>query len=374
MGLKIFQVLVLLSGLLLGLTNVYSDPKTVSFSPDNTSIESVSSMPQKPIVRASSDLISLEGRIVKRECILPSASEEAIVIALGAYEGGTLSSTSVAGQNRVTELSIVEIAPGIQPIYIIASAFTPMIWRIEGDWDRVERFVAAPASGGAGVVGLPEDRVSVIQPQTCGNAHMGPAKPRNAVRPIAIIEETLGRKVDAYAGGYTVSHILLPSGKVTRAKASKEPIADLRKLTKTPPEGTKPAAVPDFMINSLNRFSPGGIANIEPETVVSSGDVERYEVLPQEAGLIQLYQDGKLTVERPNARRAHPGEKFIVSAPINRFPAGLAGAHSVLFVLPDEFPMPAGSKGHSGVIRQSELAERQNRKNQELRSLPKALK
>jgi len=80
---------------------------------------------------------------------------------------------------------------------------------------------------------------------------------------------------------------------------------------------------------------------IAADQVVASTSAEPYEVLPEQAGLIQLVQSGALT---QNAL----GE-FLINRKI-RFPAGLAGAHSVKFLLRLGVPEPEGDPGHSTVI------------------------
>ena len=97
----------------------------------------------------------------------------------------------------------------------------------------------------------------------------------------------------------------------------------------------------DDISSELGRFSPGGVMEVDPSTVVASGPVERYIVLPEEAGLRQILNDGVLTKNRA-------GEYLIHKA--TRFPAGLAGAHSVTFLLLKGVPMPEGNPRHSTVV------------------------
>jgi hypothetical protein len=84
----------------------------------------------------------------------------------------------------------------------------------------------------------------------------------------------------------------------------------------------------------LRRFNPGDIANIDPKQVIASGAAERHQILPQEAGLLQLLQDGSLEAS---------GKGYLARKPFTRYPAGLAGAHSVTFVFPEAIQLPAGA-------------------------------
>ena len=97
----------------------------------------------------------------------------------------------------------------------------------------------------------------------------------------------------------------------------------------------------DHVTGMFKRFTPGGIVDIAPQDVVAPGKVERYEVLPQEAGLLQLMRTGAL-------KRTKDGY-FLIRKPIPRFPASLAGAHGVKFILGKGLAMPAGNAGHSPV-------------------------
>ncbi len=94
--------------------------------------------------------------------------------------------------------------------------------------------------------------------------------------------------------------------------------------------------------SDLYRYYPDGIETIRPQDVVASGKAETYDVLPQEAGLLQLMKSGALSLLRDGA--------YSIDKPIARFPAGLTGAHSVKFVLRRGVPVPAGSPGHSPVL------------------------
>ena len=90
----------------------------------------------------------------------------------------------------------------------------------------------------------------------------------------------------------------------------------------------------------LLRFHPEGVQEIDPRTVVASAPVERYVVLPEEAGLSQLEQEGAITRTSP--------QEFLVHKHI-QFPAGLNGAHPVMFRIRKGVPAPHGDPGHSCV-------------------------
>jgi len=88
-------------------------------------------------------------------------------------------------------------------------------------------------------------------------------------------------------------------------------------------------------------MTPRGLIEVEAKSVVASARAEPYEVVPQEAGLIQLMKSGALT---QNQR----GE-FLIHRKI-RFPAALSGRHAAKFLLMRGVPTPDGDPGNSAVI------------------------
>lgn len=96
------------------------------------------------------------------------------------------------------------------------------------------------------------------------------------------------------------------------------------------------------MLRSLRRFYAGGIVEIDPNDVFAPPKAQAYDVLPQQAGLLQLLRAGSL-------EGTHDGY-FLITKPIARFPAGLNGAHGVKIIVKKGVPLPAGNPGHSMVI------------------------
>ena len=68
-----------------------------------------------------------------------------------------------------------------------------------------------------------------------------------------------------------------------------------------------------------------------------------YDVLPAEAGLIQLVEAGALTFVPEEAG-------YLINGPIPRIPAGLDGAHSVKFGLAEGVEKPKGTFNHSSLF------------------------
>lgn len=285
------------------------------------------------------------GAALGRHCPFPKIDKDQKLYVVTAHESGTLSNTSVVGQDEETETATIDIAEGDDPIYLAVSSYTPMIWRITGKTERVAHFFGS-ARNGVGVVGIARDKVTLFNNRSCIE--------RGEKASPAAYQASLTRFFDHPPEGvvarYTSYNLSLPADFRERnensaaAKASiNRPVFTLEGLPQqTTGKDLEPA------LSSLKRFSPGGIADIDPEkVVVAAGKAERYRVLPQEAGLVQLLQDGSL--KSATARMAGQGN-YIVLKEFPRFPAGLNGAHLVSFEFSPEMKLPEGSPGHSSVI------------------------
>src|ERR1051326_7344532 len=95
------------------------------------------------------------------------------------------------------------------------------------------------------------------------------------------------------------------------------------------------------LCTDLARNHPAGVVRIERERVVAGLPAQDYEVLPGEAGLLQLLEEGKLEPGRNG--------ELVVRAPM-RYPADLFGASSMRFLVPRGVPVPEGDPGHSCVM------------------------
>ncbi|MEM7222677.1 MAG: EF-hand domain-containing protein [Pseudomonadota bacterium] len=292
-------------------------------------------------------------------CVVPQPSEAAKVVVLTGYEGDAVSTVAVSGQGRETSVATVIIEEGNEPLWIFATALDSVIWNMTGATDRIERFVAQPQTGrtapAVGVVGLEKGKVSFVPTSACMR-YLTDADDGRARIELARMTEWLPRQVDKLIAHYTLAKVSVPSGRLQGKKGSRG--GDLvitedgrkfvisrdgvRELGKDH-NGT-PQQIDGIgrVAGELRRYYPGGIVEVPIEDVLASSDVEPYEVLPQQAGLLQLMRSGAL-------RRTDDGY-FLIQSPISRFPAGLNGGHSVRFILGKGVPMPAGSSGHSPVF------------------------
>lgn len=273
-------------------------------------------------------------RLRMEECNFPKIGPDEKLYVIGAYEAGTLSNVTVAGQDAETETAEINVEAGEGMIYIAATSYTPMIWRVTGHVERVAHF-AASALGGVGVVGVSKDKVGLYGKRECLPRQGG----SSVNQPIlSSISASFGKEPTGIVQQYTVPRVSLPSD--FAAPSTLDPKKGAGKPARVPFSLGTLTATDDEILASLKHFSPGGIETIDPQTVVAFGTAERYQVLPQEAGLLQILQDGLAT------RKA---DGYVINKPIARFPAGLAGAHSVHFYIANGVARPAGNPGHSTV-------------------------
>lgn len=288
-------------------------------------------------------------------CALPKASAAAKVILLSGYDTGALSNTTLGSQNAVVNVGRITIEPGAEPLYLVVSTYAAAIWQLSGATDRVERLVLASATtlneDGIGVAlvgaaGLSAGKVTMLRGGNCIR-HFREVPSGDAAEASAKVAEDAGKAVDLLIGRSRLAGVSLPSDSVRQEDNNKSTLLVIQKSAGTltivgDPKGIavqSPSA--DSLVDDLKSYYPGGVVTIEPASVVSLAPAQPYETLPQEAGLLQLLQRGSLT-------KNLSGE-YLIHRKI-RFPPGLAGGHSVKFLLLKGVPEPDGDPGHSEVI------------------------
>jgi hypothetical protein len=216
----------------------------------------------------------------------------------------------------------LKIEPGDAPLYIVANNLRGMIWHISGATERVERFVTD--SSNTAVYGLAKERI-VFMGRRCLRGTLERACAKRELHNAAL-EEILGRPFDHFIGGRKMTEVSIPSGKMP-----KFPDPALVDYYAVSPPG-RPDRVPLVLWFSFHKYFPGGVIELELDDVVSDLPLERHEILPGKAGLIQLIAAGKVSL-LPNGR-------YRLEVPIKRLPDQL---YHLTFELPDGIPMPEGS-------------------------------
>ncbi len=261
--------------------------------------------------------------VSEEHCTLPRPSADDLVVALGAGRGTLFSAVSVGGTDRITTASPVVIDPGDEPIYLVLSSASPVIWQIEGDIERLSRVVVISAQASAkgeslgGVTGIPAGKVVFAGLPGCRPLLRAAVTINGAVERARLLEG-LGREADVLAVGRLADVIRVPGG-IQR------------------PPSAWPAL--DYMAaldwNKAMTTYPEAMAEIDEKAIVSPHPVEPYDVLPEAMGLARLVADGALAP-------LPEGDGFRVEKPLARLPPGLDRYSGIRFVLADGIPPPGG--------------------------------
>lgn len=276
-------------------------------------------------------------------CTAPKAAADTEVVVITGYEGAAVSSVAVSGLDTPTSVAFLTIEEGTTPLYIFATAYDSIIWKVDGAVDRVQNFVAQPNTDrtgpGVGVVGLPAEKVTFVSARTCWLKYNELTLSGEGASAKARLAAHLEHAIDKSIYAYQITRLGVTSwSNINSRPLQRETLEKIRDNE----ESDQVVSFSDSRTAaSLLRFYPGGAVQIDVNAVLSSSNVIPYDVYPQHAGLLQLISDG--AVEFVNGR-------YHVISEIARFPAGLSGGHSVTFVLAPGVPVPDGSAGHSSVF------------------------
>ena len=310
----------------------------------------------KDNVISQQELMDYRTRAERAGCEMPAASEKAKVILLSGYETEALSSVTIGSQDSVVHAGRVVVEPGSEPIYVVIASYSPTIWQFSGAVERIERVMMESASTGpnssdanlrslVGATGIAREKVSFFSKSRC-LTYFSEAPSSASLKTVAAIRSGTGKAPETVAAKYSVAVFKVPSGATESVREQGKGPLIIEKTQGTlkvigNASGIIVQAGPSRAKDEMYRFSPGGVIEIDPKTVVSSLPAASYEVLPQQAGLVQLLASGALQQNRLG--------EYIVRQKI-RFPAGLAGAHSVTFLVMNGTPYPDGDPAHSCVI------------------------
>jgi hypothetical protein len=312
------------------------------------------------IAKAEADRREAQKLGMRAETCKPfDVAKDTQFIAFGAYEGTSLSTVTVAGQDDETTAATIIIEDGQEPLTLLLTSYSPMIWHIKGKTERIQKILLGgrkTKSSGAkiavGLVGVAKEKVTFLSEQDCLR-YFYDTKSTEAQIAKAVISKLARHPIDSMLGRYDINIVSLPSGagagekeqelEVVQREAETHGVAfhSLDSEAQLKPLNVNPELYePTPLESGMLHFNPTGLLDVNVRDVVSEVAVARYAVLPQEAGLMQLSYEGKL-------ERIKGGWKVLSQT---RFPAGLAGAHGTTFIVPKGVPLPEGSPGHSCVF------------------------
>ncbi|WOH53163.1 EF-hand domain-containing protein [Bradyrhizobium sp. sBnM-33] len=306
---------------------------------------------QAEIARKKQEAVEAE----RSACAMPKASDKARVVLFSGYQTEALSSVTLGSQDVVVHAGRVVVEPGPEPLYIVISTYSATIWQISGATERIERIVLSSSRTGpkganaqrlslVGATGIAPERVVFFSRSDClGYFYESPSS--SSIQTVATVRNATGKEPEVVASKYSVSSFAVPSGKIETVRAQGQPLVIEKSQGTLKIVGNSSDVIvqagPSRARDEMYRFFPGGVIDIDPKTVVASVPPAAYEVLPSQAGLVQLLSTGAVTQNRM--------EEYIVRQKI-RFPPGLAGAHSVTFLIMKGTPYPDGDPAHSCVI------------------------
>jgi Ca2+-binding EF-hand superfamily protein len=297
------------------------------------------------------DLEQIRAEANAPACPLPKVEGGAAVFTVGMYDGGAQPTVTVTGQDASTSLAKIFVEDGTSPLYLVLTSYTGMIWQFEGAVKRVRQVAVIPTSihqdgqtwAGAGVVGVAKDLLTFLPPDSCGSDYYKPDSPEG--RAFARhVSRALGARVQPL-GVYAALGIKVPSGQSIAAQKGKDLVV-VGHDSYFVADGQKPQMLKGGLsLEAQERWlaKAGGVVPVEPAAVAAPGRVEPYVVIPGQDGLRLLVDNGTL---------ARTDQGYRLLKPLPRWPAGLGGSHAVTFILPKGIPLPAGSLGHSRLIRE----------------------
>ncbi|WP_447970520.1 hypothetical protein [Nitrospira sp. M1] len=268
-------------------------------------------------------------------CKLPQTGKGQQLRSIGIYKGSAISSVTAAGQDQVTTTVTVTVGDDVDSTYLVLTSFSPVIWQLSGNVNAISHvalhnnYPDKTEKLSSGITGIARNKVSFLSSRCMPNHRQ--AKSKETVLANSAIKQMIGRIPDLTEGHSQVGNITLSSDHA-EFSSTRHAMSILKKPL---PDGFHPELWSSFLKN----YS-GGVTAIDPQTVVADSNVEKYEVLPQQAGLAKLAYDGLIT----------PGSRTVkILKNIPRFPAGLHGGHSVHFLIADGVEVPKGDPGHGCV-------------------------
>ncbi len=313
-------------------------------------------------------------------CVFPDFDPALGYHVIGGYDGAAMTDVYFDDTLNPVEMVAIQVPTVGASFNLIASFRDQTILQIDDPAGRVRTIYGT--RGSIGVVGAPSAKLV----QTDISCHLPLWKPSNSKNPNPTVFYTaiLKRPPISIIRDYTVGIVDLGLG----TNADRKRFSDSIGIDIIGKQGS--------LWTHFLRFNPGGLVQLDPTKVSYSGTVSKHTIWPQFAGLAQLVDSGVLRVLprdgqnkwvkgnrrevlidgkrfRPNGGDTailRNGYLYTYEIPgrwIGRvqlqmrvegaftYPAGLAGAHSVAFILPTDTPEPQGDKATSELLLEGEL-------------------
>jgi hypothetical protein len=283
------------------------------------------SRPSMVIVESSD-----EGPAPTANCPVPRPRPNQKFVMLGFYEGTSVANHSVAGLDDETTTGAIKISPGPRNLFLAITSQRAMIFRFFGHVERVNQLVVLHRKA-AGITGISPERISFGIGSDCEMD----SEVEHAVK-FGYVNTVFGRRPDAMGGAQDLHEwVIGATGAGSEIKAPEWGYdkGDTR------------------LEERFASFYPGGVIKIDPTKLVSSQTAEKYKILPNAAGVVQLEKAGKIVLAtqqevaawRARARQRYGkimdqisvGEAYKVLEPID-LPTAMCGGHLLHLLLPSE--------------------------------------
>ena len=240
---------------------------------------------------------------LRAACAMPKASDAAKVVLIGSQGPEALSSVTIGSQEAAVSAGTIKVERGAEPIYLVVVSFEPAIWRIVGDVGRIERLVLTAGATPprdlprnkslVGATGVAADKITFLPRSGCFSSFTVTPSTAAATAAGAVMRDA-GKEVTTTAAAQSFAEVAVPSGAIHSLEgrnANKLMVihqAGGSLKIEGDPRNIVIRSGPRSAAEALKIYRPGGVMQIDPNGVVATMPVERYAVLPEEAGLSSL--------------------------------------------------------------------------------------
>lgn len=277
-------------------------------------------------------------------CLLPIPPADAKIVVLEFQEAIGLSSATINSQIYRTGVGDVLIEEGDAPIYLLIRASSTNILRLYGAVDRVSHITTL--SGKIGYVG-PRATLNAWSNDSDCRKHLG----QRSTSPefVSLFEAALQRQIDKIVTVRQLIRVSIPLG----AHDSKAKLEGQVKYQVSKASRAKLLAALKIEEETLDALvEESAYVPIEPKNVQGGLFSEPYRVLPGTAGLIQLLEQGKLSIANAAAIAEAPKSRSDFIREANRATAvfRIESAETLPAGLPRQpYILPAGIKAPSNL-------------------------
>lgn len=258
-----------------------------------------------------------------------------VVYAAGAYSGRPLNFQIDDSGHVATQFDVVVNSP-TTPVALMLGAYEPTIWNI--GWSRGTEIIAVLASGNhrQAVTGLTEDVPIIVSSRdngaVCGSFYIND-EGNPSLNPIA--RRLFRKSVDLVYPGDKEGRIVVGDTLTSSAQ--------LVTSSTSSPESFRDVNDPLAGLAGLEQAVERGLLRVATEEDARAWAAARALNSPRARDIPPIAGSGIPELKLPRLRNA-----YVVLQEFT-YPAGLFGANSASFFIPEGVPMPTGNRGHSTI-------------------------